>query len=293
MFDKPHLPPSACLTKQIVDCLSTLASNALQYLADRKISNASREVFKEIMWKSVSVVLSCRVILKYLFISFCLQLFRQHRFSETPELLKGKSWVLAMPVSRRAFIWPKDPRPGRHYRRGAAGRWKDVLTGKGPDIFIGREWNAENPSKQIWSNWKSLEAYANPFGREAEDWYDRNPKALLGGKRTEPYDFKTRKYKRWSPGVWSDVAYTCLPEERQPMWYRDADRMPYTTWPGMGGGIFPDPTDGNFDYIDNPVVLPNGMTVRHQEIVAYPWRAGYGPPRYWNVPLSSDIDTFS
>ncbi|KAL6238529.1 hypothetical protein BDW75DRAFT_237415 [Aspergillus navahoensis] len=36
------------------------------------------------------------------------------------------------------MIWPKDPRPGNPRRWPWWWRWKDVLTGKGPDIYVER-----------------------------------------------------------------------------------------------------------------------------------------------------------
>ncbi|RDW67189.1 uncharacterized protein DSM5745_09055 [Aspergillus mulundensis] len=41
--------------------------------------------------------------------------------------------------SRLVQIWPKDPQPGNPEHWSAWRRWKDVFTGKGPDIYVERE----------------------------------------------------------------------------------------------------------------------------------------------------------
>jgi hypothetical protein len=97
------------------------------------------------------------------------------------------------------FIWPKDP--GTSTKFPVFLRFLDLLSGKGPDIFIGTFSSpASYPRRAAWSQWSHLErrtpvktASALPF------WsVDRSP--------TELYDFRTRKYKEWTP-EWNPAAY--------------------------------------------------------------------------------------
>ncbi|OJJ46571.1 hypothetical protein ASPZODRAFT_1973775 [Penicilliopsis zonata CBS 506.65] len=106
------------------------------------------------------------------------------------------------------WIWPKDPRPGNptHWPR----RWRvlDIITGRGPGIFIGRiESNA--PKMEEWSGWMKKKT-----GRRQDD--------LIGGQQhcaerrrrdkskspsTERYDFRQRRYRVPDKSSWSGVQY--------------------------------------------------------------------------------------
>ena len=111
---------------------------------------------------------------------------------------------------RWQFVWPNDK------RRGIWGRWKDILTNKGPDIFIAEQ-NTREPERPIWSNWKTpghqhpddpRPRWGNggkPFRQEEElvgvfDWQRRDPDTK--------YDFATRRYRKPSADVWSGVERT-------------------------------------------------------------------------------------
>ena len=108
------------------------------------------------------------------------------------------------------WIWPKDPRPGnpKHWPR----RWRlfDVLTGKGPDIYVGRidqpkaktrkssSLPRSEPTRQEWTRWGS-----NPNDP------DSNYSPLPWARRPagDRYDFRTRKYHTPDHGTWSAVEY--------------------------------------------------------------------------------------
>ncbi|CAI7662492.1 unnamed protein product [Penicillium glandicola] len=112
--------------------------------------------------------------------------------------------------SQLGWIWPKDPRPGnpQHWPR----RWRlfDVLTNKGPDIYVGRidqpkakptrsyYQSPSGPTRQQWSRWgidpDEVDLYYSPL------FWARRPSG-------ERYDFRTRKYHVPDRGTWSAVEY--------------------------------------------------------------------------------------
>ena len=108
---------------------------------------------------------------------------------------------------KRQVVWPKDKK-----QKGARSwsRWKDVLTGKGPDMWIaGRD--CFGPHRPVWSGWKS--PYWRPriwdnsgYRYRKDDTYEVIPWA----KRPswQKYDFRARKYQRPQPGTWSDVKWS-------------------------------------------------------------------------------------
>lgn len=90
------------------------------------------------------------------------------------------------------FIWPKDAKIAGKAKPLL--RFLDLLSGKGPDIFIGTLSTLESrPRRAACSQWSYLErgksvktASGLPF------WcVDRSP--------TQSYDFRTREYKEWTP----------------------------------------------------------------------------------------------
>lgn len=130
----------------------------------------------------------------------------------TPPLLHPST----MP-SRKGFIWPKDPLPGRP-RRGLRGRLRDTIYGLGPDIYVGRlDTRHATPKTSTWSHWADrhqtpLEEYLRTFTVPGTVW---------GSQRgRHRYDYRTRKYVNvdkvvadgmaggpGQEGVWSYVEY--------------------------------------------------------------------------------------
>jgi hypothetical protein len=95
-----------------------------------------------------------------------------------------------------AFVWPRDGK-----RNTTFGRFKDILSNKGPDIFVMK--NGARPLKTSWTN------------RRFTDWDD--PDAWLvddtrkpfwcGAKRGPDmsYDFRTRRYRKTDRFTWTDA----------------------------------------------------------------------------------------
>lgn len=75
-------------------------------------------------------------------------------------LLHSSSWFIdqkpllnsTMPEKEKnlQFIWPKDGPKGRGHR-GFLGRLNNVVTNKGPDIFVGKQGSRISPDR--WQNW--------------------------------------------------------------------------------------------------------------------------------------------
>lgn len=106
------------------------------------------------------------------------------------------------------WIWPKDPRPGnpQHWPR----RWRlfDVLTNRGPDIYVGQ---INTPKRDKTSTQRRSRPTRGEWSRWGEDSHDPNagwspfPWARRGAQ--EKYDFRTRKYHVPDRGTWSSVEY--------------------------------------------------------------------------------------
>lgn len=104
------------------------------------------------------------------------------------------------------WIWPKDPRPGNPTRWPRLWRFSDVLTGKGPDIYIGaigkrplpvkdRETLGRTVSRTNWARW------------DIEPEEDDTPFAWARREKREKYDYSTRKYGIPNEKTWSAVEY--------------------------------------------------------------------------------------
>lgn len=141
---------------------------------------------------------------------------------------------------RPAFIWPRDKgrtnSPPVSWRR-----WKDVLTGKGADIFIGREGSLQ-PHRPLWSNWTD----ADPWGRTLDNLGYRDNRTPLirlgaGNDQTKKYDFRTRKYRTPRMGMWSDVKWERRRHPQNAHYHRDA----------TGVEVF-DRTRGDWRMLENP-----------------------------------------
>lgn len=121
---------------------------------------------------------------------------------------------------KKQIVWPRDKK-----QKGAhdSSRWKDVLTGKGPDMWIsGRD--SDGPHRPVWTGWQSP-----PWPRHGQRWdnlgynYRRDdemvPLPWARRPRWERYDFKERRYRMPRAGTWSDVKWNN--DARFELYYRD------------------------------------------------------------------------
>jgi len=96
----------------------------------------------------------------------------------------------------RQLVWPKDGPKGRGHR-GFFGRMENVLTGKGPDIFITKKGSRTAIKPDNWGNWDSYhdpEAYRYELGHGHSGLWD----ASRGTRRYDPH---SRRYKKWVPST--------------------------------------------------------------------------------------------
>ena len=122
------------------------------------------------------------------------------------------------------MVWPRDKK-----QKGAHtwGRLTDIFTGKGPDIWIGRQYSS-GPHRPVWSGWKTPGYY--PEGKLVWDnlgypyrKYDTVlPPSWARRGKDEKYDFRSRTYRRPRAGVWSDVKWSNF-EPHMALYHRDRD----------------------------------------------------------------------
>ncbi|KAG9191616.1 hypothetical protein G6011_10350 [Alternaria panax] len=117
----------------------------------------------------------------------------------------------------KAFIWPKDGRNG-----SKLGRMRDILKGRGPDIFVAfgarsGDCVSNRPSRSQWSKHVDLDedqgTLDRPFNSaKLAPWTEGG---ILSGGRTRnmAYDFRTRKYMKRHPGMWTDAIWQPDPYE--------------------------------------------------------------------------------
>ena len=109
------------------------------------------------------------------------------------------------------FVWPRD-KP----HRSMWGRWRDVLTSKGPDVWVTRR-GSDGPHRPVWSGWRGP-AWDN-LGYKYVDEPDGPDLPLASGRDPlAKFNFKTRRFERLNPGMWTDVKY--CKKHRKPIWIR-------------------------------------------------------------------------
>ena len=112
------------------------------------------------------------------------------------------------------FVWPRD-KP----HNSIWGRWKDVLTFKGPDVWVTRR-GSDGPHRPVWSGWRGP-AWDN-LGYKYVDEPDGPDQPLAFGRDPlKKFNFKTRRFERFHDGMWTDVKY-CR-EHREPIYTRGVD----------------------------------------------------------------------
>ncbi|KAH1606696.1 hypothetical protein KXX44_000378, partial [Aspergillus fumigatus] len=95
----------------------------------------------------------------------------------------------AMSSTTVGWIWPKDPRPGNPSRWPRRWRLFDVLTNRGPDIYVGKIKSRAQSQEQInWSGWECREGCCCAG-------MDETPFPWARRGVCERYDFRRRR--RW------------------------------------------------------------------------------------------------
>lgn len=142
---------------------------------------------------------------------------------EPLEFIQGTGWVRGNVrvhgvKPRYAFIWPKD---GRRDSKG--GRLKDILQGRGPDVFIsikGEKGPWKGPTRARWSRWADLSTID----------YDDALTPPWWARRYGRYDFRTRRYKQPDAHTWSDARWREGARDKFPLAYRCRHGGWYQLW---------------------------------------------------------------
>ncbi|CAG8961711.1 hypothetical protein HYFRA_00006251 [Hymenoscyphus fraxineus] len=92
-------------------------------------------------------------------------------------------------VKNFQFVWPKDGPKGKSGHRGFFGRLNNVITNRGPDVFLQRKGDKTPIKPDEWGNWDS---YTNPNAQLIENTQQY---VSRGNKRYDPH---TRRYKSWA-----------------------------------------------------------------------------------------------
>lgn len=135
---------------------------------------------------------------------------------------------------RKAFVWPIDGK-----RKSTWGRWKDIGSSKGPDIFVTNLGN--RPTRNHWKN-------------RFQDWDPENDERWEDTLRAAPwarrspakhYNFYSRKYQWDKPGryTWSDAIWPRHDADQHdfPLSYRcKHDEWYNMRWAPFGGVPLPE-----------------------------------------------------
>lgn len=114
---------------------------------------------------------------------------------------------------RLAWIWPSDKKQKGKWPYFRTGRMKDLLTSKGPDIYVGDRLSTA-PHRPQWSNWREFDNLGY-FNRSEE-----KPGWIGNMELDMVYDFRTRKYKKGRrPHHWSDAKWG---PDGEALYYRTA-----------------------------------------------------------------------
>ncbi|KAL8960282.1 MAG: hypothetical protein Q9193_002988 [Seirophora villosa] len=145
----------------------------------------------------------------------------------------GASWIPPIPPAHHPgkrqlqVVWPRDKKQkGPH----TLGRFRDVLSGKGPDMWIGPR-GPEGPTKPEWSRWDRGPTWGKFHNLSYRDNRDQQvpawaPGQAAGNKR---YNFKTRKYEVPRFSTWSDVKWDR--KGQHPLYNENIfEYNPYTSW---------------------------------------------------------------
>lgn len=107
---------------------------------------------------------------------------------------------------KKQIVWPRDKKQnGAH----SWSRWKDIVTGKGPDMWVSSR-DSDGPHRPVWTGWQS--PYSKPrifdnLGYKYRKDDEMQPLPWAQRPRWEKYDFRTRKYRMPQAGTWSDVKW--------------------------------------------------------------------------------------
>jgi hypothetical protein len=172
------------------------------------------------------------------------------------------SWMFGRPRRRyhHQWVWPRDKRYQDKWSRT-----KDILSRKGPGIYIGASDDKLHPTRQEWSNWPL--GVPQIYGDERDRWIQTEP----DNHRNLRYDFSKRRYTRkpgknalWDGGEWAPF----LP-------YWESRHGPYDGPMGpLGGVLGPDPA-GLFPWGDSgPLAYERPSRYQYQQFPPWEYSSG-------------------
>ncbi len=161
------------------------------------------------------------------------------RFVYKPGFAKG--WYqdgrkLRNVKTEKAFIWPKDGRNGSTW-----GRFMDIVTNKGPDIFVAfgakkTDCLSNGPTRDQWSGHTNLDDRGIKCQLKPQQFAPWTTKGNLGGRAPGlQYDFRTRQYCKPFEGMWTDAIWQPEPYKNRkwnnyPEAVRDLSGQWYQDW---------------------------------------------------------------
>ena len=162
---------------------------------------------------------------------------------------------------KRQMVWPRDKK-----QKGAHtwGRLTDIFTGKGPDIWIGRQYS-NGPHRPVWSGWKTPGRYPEDtlvwdnLGYQYRKDNTVRPPTWARRSKDEKYDFRSRTYRRPRAGVWSDVKWSNF-KPHMALYHRDRNGFAVVE-PEYDDGWF------NLEYSRNPFAY-------NSRVLGWDWNRG-------------------
>jgi hypothetical protein len=166
------------------------------------------------------------------------QTFRPHRHRAAEWCPIRRKWIQDGRILRdvkasKAFVWPKDGKNGTKW-----GRLKDILSNKGPDMFLTmnadkHDYMENTPSRGRWSNHSHLDGFG--FGKSyaisSQKYAPWTTTGTLGGRMPGmAYDFRTRKYEVPYRFMWTDARWQPELGKNKHNTYPEAIRNIYGEW---------------------------------------------------------------
>jgi hypothetical protein len=133
----------------------------------------------------------------------------------------------------KAFVWPKDGKNGTTW-----GRFKDILTNKGPDIYLTMSADKNDrvhnrPTRGTWSGHRNLDplSFESSYRFSSQKNAPWTKKGILGGRMPGmSYDFRTRNYQVPHARMWTDAVWQPDPRKNKRNLYPEAIRNIYGEW---------------------------------------------------------------
>lgn len=175
--------------------------------------------------------------------------------AQQQQIQNPHQWGPVPPRARKLqLVWPRDKN-----QKGVVGswrRWKDLLTNKGPDVWLSLD-ETGGPPRPVWSNWQTprhlvgdpdLPEWDN-LGYQYRRAQEHRPFFGANRPQNKRYDFKSRKYKRPDVHTWSDAKY--CKKHNDEIYHRDVRGNAHVSALYDAGANLWDPQQNAFAYHPN------------------------------------------